>query len=192
MRGPIRLYVVSILAGAVGTNSGSGAIAGLFFACRARIGQTWHDIVLVKLSLRRIIVWSTIFMVITGSDLAKAGPFRDFFTALRGAFAQPNEKPRRHRTSHKHNEAPPSDASNNQSSGTPAPAPPDQRNVRMAKAASGANPQKAKLPYGAPVPGKEWLVTSPFAPDSGYVDVTGFPPGTPVEDPYTGKIFLTP
>ena len=133
-----------------------------------------------------------ILVLITGSDLAKAGPFREFFTALRSAFTHPNEKPRRHRTSHKHNETPPIDASNNQSSGTPAIAPPDQRNVRMAKAGSGANQQKNSLPYGAPVPGKEWLVTSPFAPDSGYVDVTGFPPGTPVEDPYTGKIFLTP
>ena len=146
----------------------------------------------MKRSLRRIIVWSTIFIVIAGSDLAKAGPFRDFFTALHSAFAQPNEKPRRHRTSHRHNETPPSDASNKQSPGTSAPAPPDQRNVRMAKAASGANEQKTNLPYGVPVPGKEWLVTSPFAPDSGYVDVTGCPPGTAVEDPYTGKIFLTP
>jgi hypothetical protein len=146
----------------------------------------------VKRSLRRIAVWLSIFGVITATDLAEAGPFRDFFTTLRSAIAQPNEKPRRHRTSHKHNETPPSDASKNQSSGTPIPAPPDQRNVRMAKAASDANQQKTNLPYGTPVPGKEWLVTSPFAPDSGYVDVTGFPPGTPVEDPYTGKTFLTP
>jgi hypothetical protein len=163
-----------------------------FFVCRARIGLTWHDTVFVKRSLRRIMVWSTIVIVITGNDLAKAGPFRDFFTTLRGAFAQPNEKPRRHRTSHKHNETPPSDSSNKQSPGIPAPAPPDQRNVRMAKAASGANQQKANLPYGVPVPGKEWLVTSPFAPDSGYIDVTGFRPGTQVEDPYTAKVFLTP
>ncbi len=45
---------------------------------------------------------------------------------------------------------------------------------------------------GTPVPGQSGLVTSPFAPDRGYVDVTGFSPGTEVEDPYTGKIFLTP
>jgi hypothetical protein len=42
------------------------------------------------------------------------------------------------------------------------------------------------------VQGKPGLVTSPFSPDAGYVQVIGFPPGTPVEDPYTGKIFLTP
>jgi hypothetical protein len=151
-----------------------------------------HDIILVKRSVRRIVVWLSIFGLISATDLAEAGPFRDFFFALRSAIAHPNEKPRRHRTSHKHNETPPSDASKNQSAGIPVPAPPDQRNVRMAKAASDANQQKTNLPYGTPVPGKEWLVTSPFAPDSGYVDVTGFPPGTPVEDPYTGKIFLTP
>jgi hypothetical protein len=71
-------------------------------------------------------------------------------------------------------------------------APSDKRDVRWAKAASGANQQKTDLPYGTPVAGKPGLVTSPFASDSSYVDVTGFPPGTAVEDPYTGKIFLTP
>jgi len=72
------------------------------------------------------------------------------------------------------------------------PAPPSQRDIRWAKAAEGASQQKTELLYGTPVPGKPGLVTSPFAPDGGYVDVTGFPPATAVEDPYTGKIFLTP
>ena len=131
-------------------------------------------------------------MLITATDVAKAGPFRDFFRSLRSGIAHPEEKPRRHRSSHKDNWTPPNDASNSQTSGSPVPAPPGQRDVRWAKAASGASQQKTELPYGTPVPGKPGLVTSPFAPDSGYVNVTGFPPATAVEDPYTGKIFLTP
>jgi len=138
------------------------------------------------------VVWLWIGTLMAATDVAKAGPFRDFFRALRSAIAHPNEKPRPHRSSHKHNETPPSDVSNSQTSGSPVPAPSGQRDVRWAKAASGANQQKTDLPHGTPVPGKPGLVTSPFAPDSGYVDVTGFPPATAVEDPYTGKIFLTP
>jgi hypothetical protein len=46
-------------------------------------------------------------------------------------------------------------------------------------------------PYGIPVPGKPHVVESPFSPGK-YVDVEGFPPGTEVKDPYTGKIFLVP
>src|SRR4029077_8335090 len=149
----------------------------------------------MKRSVRTIVVWLSIIAVITATDVAEGGPFRDFFRALRSAVAHPHETPRPHRisrSSHKHNETPPSDSSTSQTSVSPVPAPPSQRDIRWAKAASGASQQKSELPYGTPVPGKPGLVTSPFAPDSGYVDVTGFPPATAVQDPYTGKVFLTP
>ena len=48
------------------------------------------------------------------------------------------------------------------------------------------------LPYGTPVPGKPGFVTSPHSPTAGYVDVRGFPPGSEVKDPDSGKIFLVP
>ena len=51
---------------------------------------------------------------------------------------------------------------------------------------------KRDIPYGIPVPNKPGFVTSPFSPKAGYVDVRGFPSGTEVKDPYSGKIFLTP
>jgi hypothetical protein len=64
---------------------------------------------------------------------------------------------------------------------TTAPAPP----AAPTKAAKGDHP------YGIPVPGKPHVVESPFSPGK-YVDVEGFPPGTEVKDPYTGKVFLVP
>ncbi|HEV8418990.1 MAG TPA: hypothetical protein VGQ43_09625 [Candidatus Udaeobacter sp.] len=126
------------------------------------------------------------------NDTAKAGPFRDFFRTLRSAIANPKETPRPHRSAHRRKKITPSDASNSQTSDKPTPLPENQTDVRWAKAASSEGDQKGDLPYGTPVAGKPGLVTSPFAPDAGYIQVLGFPPGTPVEDPYTGKIFLTP
>jgi hypothetical protein len=155
----------------------------------------------MKPPLRTIIVCLSIFTPFSASEVAKAGPFEDFFKSIRNSFAHPAPKPRPpqpHRNTRKQsNEAPPSDAadaSNSQTSRspTPVPAPPNRSNVRVAKATATRKNQKGDLPYGIPVPGKQGLVTSPFSPDSGYIDVRSFPPGTEVRDPYTGKSFLTP
>jgi hypothetical protein len=155
----------------------------------------------MKRPLQTIVVCLSIFTLFSAIEVTEAGPFEDFFSALRRSFARPAPKPRppqSHRNSRKqNNEAPPSDASdasNSQTSPspTPVPAPPNRNNVRVAKATVATKRGKSDLPYGIPVPGKQGLVTSPFSPDSGYIDVRSFPPGTEVRDPYTGKSFLTP
>jgi hypothetical protein len=156
---------------------------------------------IVKLPLRIVVVCLSIFTLFGAPEVAEAGPFEDFFRALRSSITRPAQKPRSprsHQSSRRqNNEAPPSDASdasNSQTSGSPSPvpAPPNRNNVRVAKATAAKKNRKSDLPYGIPVPGKQGLVTSPFSPDSGYIDVRTFPPGTEVRDPYTGKSFLTP
>jgi hypothetical protein len=58
--------------------------------------------------------------------------------------------------------------------------------------ASHASSSQANFPTGKPVPDKPGYVFSPFDKEGRYVDVSGFPPGTKVKDPWTDKIFLVP
>jgi hypothetical protein len=49
-----------------------------------------------------------------------------------------------------------------------------------------------KISQAVPVKGKVGFVTSPYAPDKGMIDVRGFPSGSQIKDPYTGRILLVP
>ncbi len=78
---------------------------------------------------------------------------------------------------------------------TPSPTPEESISVSASPTpAAGAksSPTSREMAYGTPVPGKPGFVTSPHSPYAGYVDVRGFPPGTEVKCPYSGKIFLVP
>ena len=77
---------------------------------------------------------------------------------------------------------------------TPTPPAEDTPKVSAPTPTPAVTPASAsrEMPYGTPVPGKPGFVTSPHSPYAGYVDVRGFPPGTEVKCPYSGKIFLVP
>lgn len=70
------------------------------------------------------------------------------------------------------------------------PKPPE---VKPPPAVPDSGPVKVgEIPYAKPVPGKPGFVFSPYDQYKGYIDVRGFPPGTEVKDPYSGKSFLVP
>ncbi|MEO7319471.1 MAG: M56 family metallopeptidase [Chthoniobacteraceae bacterium] len=80
-----------------------------------------------------------------------------------------------------------------------APAPPLNRTEidkllfgRDGQANLALNPKEARFQKGTPVPDRPGFVTSPFASESGAIDVRGFPPGTQVRCPFSGKTFLVP
>jgi hypothetical protein len=76
----------------------------------------------------------------------------------------------------------PSGGETSKAQSTPAPNPvPNQQ-----------TPAQGEIPYAKPVPGKPGFVFSPYDQYKGYIDVRGFPPGTEVKDPYSGKSFLVP
>ena len=124
------------------------------------------------------------------SDVAEAGSFTDFLKAIGNSIAHPEKKSQSRAKSTKQ-PASKHTASPKPTLG-PSAGPPDEHNVRTASAAQEVKGGKADVPYAIPVPGKQGFVTSPFAPDSGYIDVHQFPTGTAIKDPFTGKVFRTP
>jgi hypothetical protein len=123
-------------------------------------------------------------------DVSDAGSFMDFLKAIGNSIAHPRKKSQSHPKSTKQ---PPSKHTASPSPTlSPSRGPLDEHIVRTAVAAPEVKGGKADVPYAIPVPGKQGFVTSPFAPESGYIDVHQFPPGTYVKDPFTGKVFRTP
>jgi len=146
-----------------------------------------------RFGVRGLVLTMSILLFGAGSTLAEPGPFENFFHKLRRAFSEPQHKSAHRSSSHKQADETPnpsSEGSNTPAATGGASAPPSERNTRTATRA--ASKKGDDLRYGTPVPGKKGFVTSPFSPNSGYIDVRGFTPGTPVKDPYSGKIFLTP
>ncbi|PYL16065.1 MAG: hypothetical protein DME30_10160 [Verrucomicrobia bacterium] len=58
------------------------------------------------------------------------------------------------------------------------------------------SPQKsasaAQFPVARPVPGRPGLVFNPFNASGGYIDVSGYAPGSKVKDPDSQQIFIVP
>jgi LysM repeat protein len=50
----------------------------------------------------------------------------------------------------------------------------------------------AQFPVAKPVPGRPGLVFNPFNPSGGYIDVSGYAPGSKVKDPDSKQIFVVP
>jgi hypothetical protein len=131
---------------------------------------------------------------------ARAGSVGDFFKALGNSIAHPGQKkktpppskppPKKSKTK---GEAPAADYP----PAPPAPVPtvtPSATTSQPPVRPASVPPVRTKrdIPYAIPVPNKPGFVTSPYAPKQGLVDVRGFPSGTEVKDPYSGKTFLTP
>lgn len=151
-------------------------------------------------ALKHILILLTTAALFAATPTVHAGSIGDFFKALGNSIAHPGQtktpppKPQSKKPKTKGSEPtadyPPAPIPLPTPTPTLAasqPPPP----VRPASAPPTKN-SKRDIPYAIPVPNKPGFVTSPYSPKAGYVDVRGFPSGTEVKDPYSGKIFLTP
>ncbi len=156
--------------------------------------------------MRRIFHRSVFFLCLltfawSGPRLA-ANPVGDFFKKVGrslshlGKQSPPKPTPRKSRRSgSKDKNAPEKKLEEPASSATPVATPvptPTPLEIRPATSAPPDPNRSRDLPYGVAVPNRPGLVTSPYAPNEGLVDVREFPSSTEVMDPFTGKVFLTP
>ncbi len=151
----------------------------------------------------KILIALTMAALCLSASPGRAGSVGDFFKALGNSIAHPGQKPKP-KASPSNKKPKTKGAEQNAAdyppspTATPLPQTPtptatlSQPQVRPASVSPQDKKSKRDIPYAIPVPNKPGFVTSPYSPKSGYVDVRGFPSGTEVKDPYSGKIFLTP
>jgi len=134
-----------------------------------------------------------------------ADPVGDFFKKVGQSVSkafQPRPTPNTVEKKTKHVSRRPSSRNRNPAEASPTPLEQPTNPVKEEKVApvvtvlraSAVPVEKAKgdMPYGIPVPGRKGMVTSPYSPEGNYIDVSAFAAGSPVRDPFTGKIFLVP
>ena len=150
--------------------------------------------------LRRFVLFLFVIAFVSGEPSVAANPVGEFFKRVGrsisnlGKSPTPTPTPRRSRRDTQRGEtvADKKDVPNPPSAMplvTPTPTPMD---VRPATVAPTDRRRSRDLPYGVAVLNRPGLVTSPYAPNQGLVDVRAFPKSTEVMDPFTGKVFLTP
>lgn len=153
--------------------------------------------------IRTTLLWLVLVILTCSVSEVAANPLGDFFRKVGRTLSKPNtsspatKKPRDETRSAKEAVKGQEDTSTPAPSVTPTspatlsptatPVP-----IRAATTAPRAGGGARDVPFGVAVPDRPGLVTSPYAPNEGLVDVTAFPSSTEVVDPFTGKIFLTP
>src|SRR5438874_3365236 len=129
--------------------------------------------------LRGLVLMMSILVIGTvalPAETDEPGPFERLFRAMRHGFNEPRHKATKHGISHKEQTADTTTSSNETSaanaSGNSNNKPPSKSNTRSTTRAEAK--KGSDLSYGTPVAGKPGLVTSPYSPNSGYIDVRGF------------------
>jgi len=148
--------------------------------------------------LKKFVLLFTLFAILRSEPVAMANPVGDFFKKIGRSISHLGHSAPTPKDKHKGGNKEEAAAGNQSEHPVlahattvppPAPTPVD---IRPAAVAPPDPRGRRDVPFGVVVPNKPGLVTSPYAPTQGFVDVRAFPSSTEVLDPFTGKIFLTP
>ena len=145
------------------------------------------------LPLRLVVAWATIALLVNGATPVEANPFARFLYSIKHRHHQPVASHRRKRAGKAASAAGRETASVRSDTTQQNSAEPQRAATSGTTAFSQAtNETNRRLPAGISVPHKPGFVRSPYTQNQALIDVRGFPSGTRVKDPYTGKTFVTP